>query len=265
MSKFHLKFQCVILVILCTVMLMSSCGAEKYKFIDDGVLQSPDGTLYYRYEKMVYTFSTIQVGEFLGEVKGYHGTGHRGLKKGVYSLNSDGSDDYIVFVEEKEGETYKSGEPQRSLLPIYVKEGCELNYRDWDKVSTVSLTINSDYVQDYYDTSANNDAERPHTLHYNLNEGNIASDVMNKLIGDVFTENEHESGTGQCRIDIQYQIDGLDLVDIDCVMEHWSESGWMIYAPDAMKYHVDPEAFAMFDMPERMVNYLQYPIRTDKD
>lgn len=259
MSAFNLKFHCVILAILCTIMLMSSCGAEKYKLIDDGVLQSPDGTLYYRYEKMVYIFSSIEPGEFLGEVKGYHGTGHYGYKKGVYSLNSDGSDDYIVFVEEKEGEHYKSGEPQRSLRPIYVKEGCELNYRDWDKVISISLE-----ARDYADPPINKDAGIPVTL-YNLNEGNIASDVMNELIGDAFTENESESGMSQYYIRIHYRIDGLDLVDINCIMKHWTESGWMIHATDAMMYHVNPEAFAMFDFPERMVDYLQYPVRPDED
>lgn len=85
------------------------------------------------------------------------------------------------------------------------------------------------------------------------------------LLGDVFTENEHESGISQYRFHIHYRIDGLDLVDIDCMMEHWTESGWMIYATDAMQYHVNPEAFAMFDMPERMVDYLQYPVRPDED
>lgn len=112
MFKSHskiIRLFCTTLVLLTVVILtLTSCAEEKYKIIDDGVLQSPDGTIYRRYNEMVYFCSDITFGEYLGEVRGLRGKTSEGVQKGVYSLNSDGSDDYVRFVEEKKLITIKT-------------------------------------------------------------------------------------------------------------------------------------------------------------
>lgn len=250
-SKF-IKFSCVVLIIFSTAFLLfSSCGEAKYKFIDDGVLQAPDGTIYRRYEQAVYFCSTISLGEFLGKLQGYIGTDSKNHDKGIYSLNSDGSDDYIVFVEEEAVGNYKSGQPQRSLWPIYVKDGCELSFRDWDKVVDASLMF-----VDPEDTPINDFI--PYTT-YCLKEGYNASDAMKALIGDDYIT-DYEADRGQCHGYIHYRIEGIDLIDIGCYIQHYERKGWIIQSTDFVRYHVNPEAFRMFEMPERMTDYLQYPI-----
>ncbi len=246
-----IKFPCAMLAVVFTILLLfSSCGEAKYKFIDDGVLQAPDGTIYRRYEKAVYFCSTITLGDFLGNVKGYRGTAsNENRKKGVYSLNSDGSDDYIVFLEEKPVDNYKSGEPQRSLWPIYVKDGCELNFRDWDKVVEVTLR--------YYEYGM----QLPRT--YYLKDGYKASDAMNALVGEEYVS-DRKADYSRVFGKIHYKIEGIDLIDIACQSEFSIRHGWLMMATDFYEYHINSEAFGMFEMPESMLEYMQFPF-AEKD
>jgi len=260
MSIFHskaIKLPCVMLAVFFAILLLfCSCGEKKYKFIDDGVLQAPDGTIYRRYEKMVYFCSNISLGEFLGKVKGYWGTDNENRKKGVYSVNSDGSDDYIVFVEEEPVDRYKSGEPQRSLWPIYVKDGCELSFRDWDKVVEVTLRYASP------ETPMGENGWTPPTTYY-LKDGYKASDVMNVLIGDEYvSDRKFDCVTVFGRI--HYRIEGIDLIDIGCYTEYSVKHGWIMGATDLYEYHVNPDAFEMFEMPERMLNYMYCPFSDEE-
>ncbi len=231
-------------VFFAILLLFSSCGEKKYKFIDDGVLQAPDGTIYRRYENAVYFCSNITLGEFLGKVKGYWGTNDENYKKGVYSVNSDGSDDYIVFVEEKLVKEYENGVPQRSTTPIYVKDGCELSFRDWDKVVEVTLR--------YYEYGI----QLPRT--YYLKDGYKASDAMNALVGEEYVS-DRKADYSRVFGKIHYKIEGIDLIDIACYTEFSIRHGWLMASTDFYEYHINSEAFGMFEMPESMFDYMQFP------
>lgn len=260
MSKSHPKFiksLCAILaVISAAILLFCSCGEAKYKFIDDGVLQAPDGTIYRRYEKAVYFCSTITLGDFLGKVKGYRGTDKNHHKKGVYSVNSDGSDDYIVFVEEELVDHYKSGEPQRNIWPIYVKDGCELSFRDWDKVVEVALRYEDP------EAPANEYGFLPFAT-YNLKDGYKPSEAMNALIGDEYVSDSKFSVVTNIGY-INYRIEGIDLIDISCQTEFNAQQGWIMNSTDFYKYHINSEAFGMFEIPESMLDYMNCPLSDEE-
>ena len=253
-----IKFACAMLAIIITILLLfSSCGEAKYKFIDDGVLQAPDGTIYRRYENAVYFCSTITLGDFLGKVKGYWGTaGDKNYKKGVYSVNSDGSDDYIVFLEEKPVDRYKSGEPQRSQWPIYVKDGCELSFRNWDKVADVTLRYASP------ETPMGENGWTPPTTYY-LKEEYKPSDAMKALIGEEYV-NDRKADNSRVFGKIHYKIEGIDLIDIACHTEFSIRHGWLMVATDFYEYHINSEAFSMFEMPESMLDYMQHPFSEEE-
>ncbi len=255
-SKF-IKFFCAVLAVISTVILLfCSCGEKKYKFIDDGVLQAPDGTIYRRYENAVYFCSKITLGEFLGKVKGYWGTDDKNRKKGVYSVNSDGSDDYIVFVEEKPVDHYKSGEPQRSIWPIYVKDGCELSFRDWDKVVEVTLRYEDP------EAPANEYGFLPFTTYY-LKDGYKPSEAMKALIGDEYVSDSKFSVVTNIGY-IDYRIEGIDLIDISCQTEFNAKHGWIMNSTDFYKYQINSDAFEMFEMSERVLDYMHCPL-SDED
>ncbi len=260
-----IKLPCAMLAVFFAILLLfSSCGEKKYKFIDDGVLQAPDGTIYRRYENAVYFCSKITLGEFLGKVKGYWGTSdisdwgtdNKNHKKGVYSVNSDGSDDYIVFVEEELVDHYKSGEPQRSIWPIYVKDGCELSFRDWDKVVEVTLTYASP------DTPIQENGWRPRTTYY-LKDEYKPSEAMNALVGEEYVSN-HKFDISAYFGNIHYRIDGIDLIDISCQTEYSIRHRWLMTSTDFYEYHINSEAFGMFEMPESMLDYMYCPFSDEE-
>ncbi len=260
MPKLHpkfIKFTCAVLAVIgAVILLFCSCGEKKYKFIDDGVLQAPDGTIYRRYENAVYFCSKITLGEFLGKVKGYWGTDDKNRKKGVYSVNSDGSDDYIVFVEEKPVDHYKSGEPQRSVWPIYVKDGCELSFRDWDKVVEVTLRYASP------ETPMEENGWTPRTTYY-LKEEYTPAEAMNALVGEEYVS-DRKSDIGRYFGNIHYRIEGIDLIDISCHTEFSIRHGWLMASTDFYEYQINSEALKMFEMPERMLDYMYCPFSDEE-
>ncbi len=281
MSTSHSKYtkmSCAALAFFFTIiLLLCSCGENngaakkeqtnnaaqeevkeeaKYTFTDDGVMQAADGTTYHRYEKDVYSCSAITLGDFLGSVEGYSGTDGKKHKKGIYSLNSDGSDDYVVFVEEEPVDSYASGEPQRGLWPIYVKDGCELSFCDWDNLTEVTLMYAAP------GTPADENGITPFTTYY-LKDDSNPSDAMKALIGDEYAD-DGKSDYSKYFGDIHYRIKGINLIDITCHTEYKLKNGWIMSVPDSSDYHIKPEAFGAFEMSAEMLDYMQFPLTEDE-
>lgn len=97
----------------------------------------------------------------------------------------------------------------------------------------------------------------PYSTYY-LKDGYEASDVMKALIGDDFI-NDHKDDCSRYRGYINYKIKGIDLIDISSYAQYWERRGWQLSSTDLANYCLNPEAFRMFDMPERMSDYLKYP------
>lgn len=276
-SKYIKIFFSILAVLGMTLMLLCSCalpgddandGAAgevtsekkveekdeaKYTFTD-GVLKSQDGTVYHKYDKDVESYlSMTELGDFLGKVEGVDGKDGYKRKKGIYSANSDGSDDYVIFVGDK---TADSGDPSQTLWPIYVKDGCELDICGWDNMTEITLM----YVAP--GTAADENGLLAFTT-YNLKDGSTPADAMKAFIGDEYVDSG-KADYSKYFGDIHYKIKGIDMVDISCRTEYKLKSGWVMTFADSSSYLINKEAFGLFEMPADMLDYMQFPLTEDE-
>lgn len=249
-TKFLIIYLSVILVAV-AVGLLIYFGIPAYSFLDSDTLKSYDGTLYDKFLKGYTDF--LGYGEFFGRVKGERGPADEGYKEGIYSADSSGSDDYVVFVD-----GYYTVMPKSFRVSdlIFVKQGCQLNLCDMNRVTDVRLELGDP-------ETANIKGEIYFLTEYFPESGSIASDVLNSLIGEELTD-IYDGDILRAEGYVCYKIEGIDLFDIRCPAQYWEQAGWIVELPDRKQYRINTEGFKMFDMPERMEEFLQSPAKEYK-
>lgn len=224
-------------LIIAIALSFTSCESDKYKLLNEDTIVAPDGTLYYRYDKLDnYNSEITDLDNYLGEIKGYKAIDNAdGIKVGVYSLNSDNNDFICVCLGESPSFS-ESTLVSKGGDSIYVREGVEFSYSDISDVFDVQLHIAHNYMQSDYNS-------------YNVIDGVDETELIEQILS---SQAEHCTEYEFMGAYISYRKKSLEKVVINrnLYYSHAPEKGWRIFGYFNDQYALDDRFLDVFSISE---------------